>query len=49
MDIVRDTLVEKEPLLVIQGLIGLLVDEVVNPKGKHHYHNHSIDQLTSTG
>jgi hypothetical protein len=38
MDLVRDTLIEKDRLLTIQeGLMGFVVDEVVNPKGKHQW------------
>jgi hypothetical protein len=38
MDMVRNTLIEKDHLLTIQeGLMGFVVDEVVYPKGKHHY------------
>jgi hypothetical protein len=44
----RDALIEKDRLLAIQeALIGFLMDEVINPQGKHHYDNHPIDQLTS--
>jgi hypothetical protein len=41
-------LIEKDRLLAIQeALMGFLMDEVVNPEGKHYYDNHPIDQLTS--
>jgi hypothetical protein len=39
---------EKDRLLAIQEpLVGFLMDEVVNPQGKHHYDNNPIDRLTS--
>ena len=45
MDMVRDTLILKDRLLAVQeGLVGFLMDEVINPKGKHHYDRHPIDQ-----
>jgi hypothetical protein len=44
----RDALIEKDHLLAIQeALVGFLMDEVVNPQGKHHYDSHPIDRLTS--
>lgn len=43
---IRDTLTEKDRLSAIQyGLFGFLVDKMVNPEGKHHYHIHPIGQL----
>jgi hypothetical protein len=45
MDMVRDTLIEKGRLLAVQGPMGFHMDEVVNPKEKHHYDGHPIDQL----
>ena len=50
MDMIRDQLIEKDHLLAVQeGLIGFLVDEVVNPKRKHHYDGYPLDQpITST-
>jgi hypothetical protein len=40
--------IEKDRLLAIQeALMGFLMDEVVNPQGKHYYDNHPIDRLTS--
>jgi hypothetical protein len=44
MDMVKDELIEKDRLLAVQeGLIGFLLDEVVDPAGKHHYDGHIID------
>ena len=44
MDMVKDELIEKDRLLAVQeGLVGFLVDEVVNPAEKHHYDGHIID------
>jgi hypothetical protein len=44
----KDALIEKDRLLAIQeALVGFLMDEVVNPQGKHYYDNHPIDPLTS--
>jgi hypothetical protein len=44
----RDSLIEKDCLLAIQeALVGFLMDEVVNPQGKHHYDSNPIDRLTS--
>jgi hypothetical protein len=40
----RDALIEKNRLLAIQeALMGFLMDEAVNPQGKHHYENNPID------
>ena len=53
MDMIRDQLIENDRLLTVQeGLIGFLMDEVVNPKGKYYYDGHPLDQpiaSTSTG
>jgi hypothetical protein len=47
-DYKKDALIEKDHLLAIQeALVGFLMDEVINPQGKHHYDNHPIDRLTS--
>ena len=44
MDMVKDELIEKDRLLAVQeGLVGFLVDEVVNPARIHHYDGHIID------
>ena len=46
VDMVKDELIEKDHLLAVQeGLVGFLVDEVVNPAGKYHYDGHIIDVL----
>ena len=46
MNMVGDTLIENDRLLAVQeGLMGFLLDEVVNPKGKHHYDGHPIQPL----
>jgi hypothetical protein len=38
MDMVKDEVIQKDRLLVIQeSLIGFLLNEVVNPIGKHYY------------
>jgi hypothetical protein len=45
----RDALIENDHLLAIQeALIGFLMDEVVDPKGKHFYDSHPINQSIST-
>ena len=44
IDMVKNELIEKERLLAVQqGLVGFLMDEVVNPAGKYHYDGHIID------
>jgi hypothetical protein len=46
-DYKRDALIEQDRLLAIQeALMGFLMDEVVNPQGKHYYDNHPIDRFT---
>ena len=43
---IRDVLIENDHLLAVQeGLCGFLLDDVVNPKGKHHYDGHPIDPI----
>jgi hypothetical protein len=43
-----EVLIEKDCLLAIQeALMGFLMDEVVDPKGKYFHDIHPIDQLTS--
>jgi hypothetical protein len=38
MDMVKDEVIQKDRLLVIQeSLIGFLLNVVVNPIGKHYY------------
>jgi hypothetical protein len=47
-DYKKGSLIEKDNLLAMQeALVGFLMDEVVNPQGKHHYDNNPIDRLTS--
>jgi hypothetical protein len=44
----RDALTENNRLLAVQeALMGFLMDEVVNPQGKHYYDSHASDRLTS--
>jgi hypothetical protein len=41
MIIKREALIDKDRLLAIQEApMGFLMDEVVNPQGKHYYENH---------
>jgi hypothetical protein len=35
-------------MAIQEALVTFLMDEVVDPKGKHFYYNHLINQLTST-
>jgi hypothetical protein len=43
---VKDTLIKKDRLLAVQeDLMGLLMDEVVNPKVKHYHDGHPTNQL----
>jgi hypothetical protein len=38
MDMVKDEVIQTDRLLAIQkSLIGFLLDELVNPAGKHYY------------
>jgi hypothetical protein len=38
MDMVKDKVIQKDRLSAIQeSLLGFLLEEVVNPAGKHHY------------
>ena len=40
---IRDVLIEKDRLLAVQeDLMGFLMDEVINLKGKHYYDGHPL-------
>ena len=46
MDKIRQSLIEKDHLLAVQeGLCGFLMDEVINPKGRHYYDRHRVDYV----
>lgn len=46
MNKIKEALIEKDRLLAVQeGLCGFLMDEVINPKGRHHYDGHRIDHI----
>jgi hypothetical protein len=45
MDMIRDAVIKKGRLLAVQeGIVGFLTDEVIDPKGRHHYDGHPTDQ-----
>jgi hypothetical protein len=45
-NIIRDTIIEKDRLLVIQeGLCGFIMGQVINPQGRNHYDDHQIDNF----
>ena len=40
---IQDAHITKDRLLAVQeGLMGFLMDEVINPKGKHYYDRHPL-------
>lgn len=42
-------LLEKDRLQAVQeGLIGFLVDEMINPHGEFHYYGHSISKTSGS-
>ena len=43
---IQDALITKDRLLAVQeGLMGFLMDEVINPKGKHYYDGHPLQRV----
>ena len=45
----QEQLIEEDRLLAVQeGLLGFLVDEVINPKGRFYYDGHGIQQPSTS-
>ena len=43
---IQDALITKDCLLAVQeSLMGFLMDEVTNPKGKHYYDGHPLQKI----
>ena len=43
MDKIRQSLIEKDRLLAVQeGLCGFLINQVIDPKGRHYYDRHRM-------